>query len=242
MAILFSVYSLDIKTYFYGFSLVEPRFFLPVRVLGSYTVGGYNNDTLRKSNFARRAVIDRCINNEPFIYGYAAIFRRRCRKDHRLQPFGVDTLIDLLPMCEMATASSFEKAREMLDSQKFDLVILDIMGVDGYGLLEMATRKNIPAVMLTAHAWSPDNLVRSIKEGAVSYLPKEELANITDYLNDVLSAKKEGRDPWASWHERLPASYFERRWGAAWKDNDRQFWETFKAGLKAKRSASKKED
>ncbi|MGD9055937.1 MAG: response regulator [Desulfobacterales bacterium] len=154
----------------------------------------------------------------------------------------LDTLIDLLPMCEMVTASSFEKAKDLLESEKFDLVILDIMGVDGYGLLKMATRKNIPAVMLTAHAWSPDNLVRSIKEGAVSYLPKEELANITDYLNDVLTAKKEGRDPWASWHERLPASYFERRWGAAWKDTDRQFWETFKAGLKAKRSAAKKED
>lgn len=154
----------------------------------------------------------------------------------------LDTLVDLLPMCELVTASSFEKAKELLESRQFDLVILDIMGVDGYGLLDMATRKNIPAVMLTAHAWSPDNLVRSIKEGAVSYLPKEELANITDYLNDVLTAKKKGRDPWASWHERLPASYFERRWGAAWKDNDRQFWETFKAGLKARRSASKKED
>ena len=154
----------------------------------------------------------------------------------------LDTLIDLLPMCEMVTAPSFKKARELLESQQFDLVILDIMGVDGYGLLEIATRKNIPAVMLTAHAWSPDNLVRSIKGGAVSYLPKEELANITDYLNDVLRAKKEGRNPWASWQERLPASYFERRWGAAWKDNDRQFWETFKAGLKAKRSAAKKED
>ncbi|MGD8961122.1 MAG: response regulator, partial [Desulfobacterales bacterium] len=72
----------------------------------------------------------------------------------------LDTLVDLLPMCELVTASSFEKARELLESQQFDLVILDIMGVDGYGLLDMATRKNIPAVMLTAHAWSPDNLVR----------------------------------------------------------------------------------
>ena len=87
------------------------------------------------------------------------------------------------------------RPKELLESQQFDLVILDIMGVDGYGLLDIATRKNIPAVMLTAHAWSPDNLVRSIKEGAVSYLPKEELTNITDYLNDVLIAKKEGRDP-----------------------------------------------
>jgi len=154
----------------------------------------------------------------------------------------LDTLVDLLPMCELVTAPSFEKAKELLESQPFDLVILDIMGVDGYGLLEIATRKNIPAVMLTAHAWSPDNLVRSIKEGAVSYLPKEELTNIIDYLTDVLTAKKEGRDPWKSWHDRLPVSYFEKRWGAAWKDNDKQFWETFKAGLKAKRAASKKEE
>jgi DNA-binding NtrC family response regulator len=89
----------------------------------------------------------------------------------------LDTLVDLLPMCELVTASSFEEARELLESGQFDLTILDIMGVDGYGLLEIASRKNIPAVILTAHAWSPDNLVRSIKEGAVSYLPKEELAN-----------------------------------------------------------------
>jgi len=144
----------------------------------------------------------------------------------------LDTLVDLLPMCEMVTAPSFKKARELLESQQFDLVILDIMGVDGYGLLEIATRKNIPAVMLTAHAWSPDNLVRSIKEGAVAYLPKEELTNITDYLVDVLTAQKEGRNPWESWHERLPQSYFERRWGAAWKDTDKEFWDTFRASLK----------
>ena len=150
----------------------------------------------------------------------------------------LDSLVELLPMCEMVTASSFEEARELLASQQFDLVILDIMGVDGYGLLKLATQKKIPTVMLTAHAWSPDNLVRSIKEGAVSYLPKEELANITDYLTDVLIAKSKGRDPWKSWHERLPASYFEKRWGAAWKDTDRQFWETFKSALKAKREAS----
>jgi len=144
----------------------------------------------------------------------------------------LDTLADLLPMCDVVKAASFKEAEKLLTSQHFDLAILDIMGVDGYRLLDIATRKNIPTVMLTAHAWSPDNLVRSIKEGAVSYLPKEELAHITDYLNDVLTAKKEGRDPWHSWHERLPTSYFERRWGAAWKDNDREFWNTFRASLK----------
>ena len=152
----------------------------------------------------------------------------------------LDTLVDLLPMCEVAKASSFEEAQKLLESQQFDLVILDIMGVNGYSLLGMATRKNIPAVMLTAHAWSPDNLMRSFKEGAVSYLPKEELANISDYLNDVLRAHEEGRNPWDSWHDRMPTTYFEKRFGAAWQDTNKEFWEKFRASVKASRSQSKK--
>lgn len=150
------------------------------------------------------------------------------------EPDILDTLVELLPMCVVIKAPSFEEAKEVLESQAVDLAILDIMGVDGYGLLDLATNKNIPAVMLTAHAWSPDNLKRSIKQGAVAYLPKEELANIADYLIDVLVAQKEGRNPWESWQERMPATYFERRWGAAWQDTDKQFWETFRASLKTR--------
>jgi FixJ family two-component response regulator len=32
----------------------------------------------------------------------------------------LDTLVDLLPMCELVTAPSFEEARELLESQPFD--------------------------------------------------------------------------------------------------------------------------
>jgi len=54
--------------------------------------------------------------------------------------------------------------------------------------------------------------------------------------------KKEGKNPWARWHERLPSSYFERRWGAAWQDTDKEFWGTFRKSIKARPSPSKKED
>jgi DNA-binding response OmpR family regulator len=154
----------------------------------------------------------------------------------------LDTLVDLLPMCEVVQAASFEEAQKLFESEPFDLAILDIMGVNGYGLLGIATRKNIPAVMLTAHAWSPDNLMRSLKEGAVSYLPKEELANISDYLNDVLRAHEEGRNPWDSWHDRMPTTYFEKRFGAAWQNTNKEFWEKFRASVKARRTQSKKQD
>jgi DNA-binding response OmpR family regulator len=144
----------------------------------------------------------------------------------------LDILEELLGMCQVARASTFEEAKRLLASQTFDIAILDIMGVDGYGLLKIAKDKGIIPIMLTAHAFTPGNLVRSIKEGADSYLPKEEISNIVAFLNDVLEAKEKGKNPWGPWQERLPTSYFERRWGAAWQDTDKDFWDKFRASIK----------
>ena len=58
----------------------------------------------------------------------------------------------------------------------------------------------------------------------------------TGYLIDVLKAVMSGNNPWDSWQNRLPTSYFEKRWGAAWADADKEFWANFKASLKARRS------
>ena len=154
----------------------------------------------------------------------------------------LSALEELLSMCNVARASTFDEAKEMLESQDFDIAILDIMGVDGYRLLDIAKQKNITAVMLTAHAFTPDNLVKSIKEGAASYLPKEEMVNITIFLNDILEAKEKGKNTWEPWQERLPSSYFEKRWGAAWQDTDKEFWERFRASLRSRKSQSKKND
>ena len=155
------------------------------------------------------------------------------------EPDILEVLEELLEMCEVVTASTFEKAKDLLESSAFDIAILDIMGVDGYGLLDIANKKDIPAVMLTAHAFTADNLVRTIREGAYSYIPKEELSNITVYLVDALRAREKGENPWSAWQDRLPSSYFERRWGSAWKDVDKEFWKQFKESIKARKSGKK---
>jgi len=155
------------------------------------------------------------------------------------EPDILEVLEELLEMCDVVTASTFEKAKELLESQDFDIAILDIMGVDGYGLLDIANKKEIPAVMLTAHAFTADNLVRTIREGAYSYIPKEELSNINVYLIDALRAREKGENPWSAWQDRLPSSYFERRWGSAWKDVDKEFWNQFKESIKARNSGEK---
>ena len=158
------------------------------------------------------------------------------------EPDVLIVLKDVLSMCDVVTASAFDEARELLESKDFDMAILDIMGVDGYGLLDIAKQRNIPAVMLTAHALTPDNLVRSIKQGAVSYIPKDEITKIADFLVDVLNARKRGGDPWERWQERLPVTYFEKRWGAAWQDTDKEFWDRFRASIRARKTQSKKTD
>jgi len=151
------------------------------------------------------------------------------------EPDILEVLEELLDMCEVTTATTFEQAKQLLESQEFNIAILDIMGVDGYGLLDIANKRDIPAVMLTAHAFNAESLVRTIKEGAYSYLPKEEITNITTFLSDILKAKETGQNPWNAWQDRLPTSYFEKRWGAAWKDKNRDFWDKFKASIKAKK-------
>ena len=142
------------------------------------------------------------------------------------EPDVLDSLADLLPMCETVKASNFKAAKDYLETEYFDLTILDIMGVEGYQLLEIANQKRVMAVMLTAHAVSPENIVKSFKEGAASYLPKEEMVNIASFLNDVFEAKEQGKNTWVRWYERMGA-FFEKKFGSQWQDDENEFWEKF---------------
>ena len=139
------------------------------------------------------------------------------------EPDVLETLKELLPMCHVKGADSFKKAKELLETQHFDMAILDIMGVDGYKLLKIANSRDVIAVMFTAHALSPENVIKSYKEGAASYIPKEEMANITTYLNDILEAKNKGKNPWWRWLERF-GSFANKRFGSDWRDKYKDFW------------------
>ena len=142
------------------------------------------------------------------------------------EPDVLDTLADLLPMCKTVKASDFETAQDLLETEYFDMAILDIMGVKGFQLLEIANQRKVSAVMLTAHALSPDTVVKSYKEGAASYLPKEEMVNIASFLNDVLEAKEQGKSTWAHWYDKL-GSFFEKKFGENWQKDDPDFWKKF---------------
>ncbi|MFO7598388.1 MAG: response regulator [Candidatus Desulfacyla sp.] len=156
------------------------------------------------------------------------------------EPDILETLAEILDMCLIDTAPDFETAQKFLNKNQYDLAILDIMGVRGYDLLELANERDIPALMLTAHAVSPDNLVRSIKGGAQSYLPKDKISDIPLYIRDILEVREKGdTEKRAKWFERLEP-YFDRKFGEGWKQKDREFWQIFDRKYRARRDEIEK--
>jgi CheY-like chemotaxis protein len=146
------------------------------------------------------------------------LVRKTLLEDKRIlivddEPDVLDTLEELLDMCRVVKAATFDQARALLEEQRFDMAILDIMGVDGYKLLEIANEKKVMAVMLTAHALTPEDTVKSYRGGAASYIPKDKLDNIVTYLSDVLEAQEKGKHFWWRWFDRF-GSYYERKFGS----------------------------
>jgi DNA-binding response OmpR family regulator len=140
------------------------------------------------------------------------------------EPDVLETLSDLLEKCKIDTASSYEQAKAMFEAEPYDLAILDIMGVDGYGLLEIAKEKKVPAIMLTAHALSKENLLKSAKEGAAYYAPKEELINIKAIVAEVIDAIETNKNTWQKMFDRL-AGYYDRQFnGPDWREKEEAFW------------------
>ena len=91
------------------------------------------------------------------------------------------------PKCKFEKATTYEEAADKLESRTYDVVILDIMGVRGFDLLDLAVKKNLRVAMLTAHALTPEALRRSFEMKARAFLPKEKLGEVVPFLEDVLT-------------------------------------------------------
>lgn len=144
------------------------------------------------------------------------------------EPDIVETVEEVLDMCTVQTAQDYDTAIQYLLSYTFDIVILDIMGVNGFELLKTSVERGFPTVMLTAHALTPEALKKSIKLGAVSFLPKEKMPELEDFLADVVLGG--GKPVWEKLFDRVGAS-FNRIFGPDWKQKD-AFFQEFEQALK----------
>jgi DNA-binding NtrC family response regulator len=141
------------------------------------------------------------------------------------EPDILESVSEELGMCLVHKADNFETARQYLLSYTYDLVVLDIMGVKGFELLKLAVAKGFPAIMLTAHALTPEALKKSIKLGAVSFVPKEKVSELKPFLEEMLlNGVKTG---WSNLLGRL-GSYFNVRFGPDWQEKDKFLKDFFK--------------
>jgi len=124
--------------------------------------------------------------------------------------------------CKVDKAVTYEAAAEKLKTQKYDLVILYIMGVRGFDLLSLAVSQKLKVAMLTAHALSPENLKRAFEMKAMSYLPKEKLGEIVPFLEDVL--KYEYLPGWKRLMEKLKG-FFDDKFASGWEKKTGLPWE-----------------
>ena len=144
------------------------------------------------------------------------------------EPDVLETVEELLDMCLIHKATDYDTALQYLLSYTYDIVILDIMGVNGFELLKNTVARGFPAVMFTAHALSPESLKESIKLGAVSFLPKEKIADLRFYLEDVILAQ--GKPVWQKLFKKL-GGYFNKRFSPDWKEKD-EFFNKFEEKLR----------
>jgi DNA-binding NtrC family response regulator len=97
-----------------------------------------------------------------------------------------EEVLEAAPNCKFDKATSFEAAADLIQANRYDLVVLDIMGVRGFDLLELAVKRQFRVAMFTAHALTPEALKRSYDMKAHAFLPKEKLKEIVPFLEDVL--------------------------------------------------------
>ncbi len=116
---------------------------------------------------------------------------------------------------------------EKIERESPDIVILDIMGVNGFDLLKTSVKRGFPTVMLTAYALTPESLEKSIKLGAVSFLPKEKMSELDEFLADVVL--KGGQPVWEMLFDKL-GGFFNKRFGPDWKQRNK-FFEDFEQSL-----------
>jgi CheY-like chemotaxis protein len=146
------------------------------------------------------------------------------------EPDVLDTLQEELEGIEgllLDRAEDYRTGYHLLRSWTYDLVILDIMGVRGFDLLNASVSLGFPTVMLTAHALTLDALSKSMEMGARAFLPKEKLAEITPFLEDVLTLSY--APGWQRLFDRL-GGFFSDSFGPAWQIREKKFREDLAAG------------
>jgi DNA-binding response OmpR family regulator len=132
-----------------------------------------------------------------------------------------EEVLEAAPNCKIDKATTYEDAAKLLETNKYDLVVLDIMGVRGFDLLDIAVKRTFRVAMFTAHALTSEALKRSYDMKAHAFLPKEKLKEIVPFLEDVL--KYEYAAGWKRLLQKLNR-FFNEAFESDWEKKTGMNW------------------
>jgi CheY-like chemotaxis protein len=97
-----------------------------------------------------------------------------------------EEILEACPTCRFDKATTYYEAVERIVSLTYDIVLLDILGVRGLDLVELAISRNFPVAIFTAHPFTPEFLKHHFKMEGYAYLPKERLGEVVPFLETIL--------------------------------------------------------
>src|SRR5207302_8229460 len=117
------------------------------------------------------------------------------------EPFNLDLLEQELELLGYGSVRAVDgrNALERLQSEAFDLVLLDVMmpGIDGFGVLERMKShpkwQHIPVIMISAMT-DMASVVRCITNGAEDYLPKPFEPILLQARSEELTSELQSRE------------------------------------------------
>jgi len=127
----------------------------------------------------------------------------------------LEVVEELLDTSEVHKAGDYDTGLQSLQKETYDIVVLDIMGVNGFELLKASVEQGFPTVMLTAHAMTSDALEKSTDLGAAGFIPKEKITKLKEFLEIVL---RDGDG--AAWKKIVDQfePLFNKAFGLDWKE------------------------
>ena len=130
------------------------------------------------------------------------------------EPDMLETVADMLDTSQVHKAVDYDTALQSLKKDTYDIVVLDIMGVNGFELLKISVERGFPTVMLTAHSLTSDALAKSTDLGAAGFIPKEKITKLKEFLEIVLL--EGGRAAWKEIFEQFEP-LFNKTFGLDWE-------------------------
>lgn len=113
-------------------------------------------------------------------------------EDDRSIQMVLELVLSRMAKCQVVTASEGLQGWAMIQEQKPDLVLLDLMlpGIDGFEICQRAktdeTTKHIPIIFLTAQP-QPSAIAKAMALGAVGYIIKPfDPVKLIEQINEAL--------------------------------------------------------